>query len=686
MHAPLELTLLMLAASVVAVVALRALQLPALLAYLLVGVVLGPLLAWATGSTDSLGEPVRALGEIGVVFLMFSIGLEFNLGKLRAMRGYVFGLGGAQVAVTTGLALAAPLVLPAPAQRWLLGAEHGWPAMIVLGGALAMSSTALVVKMLADRRELESAHGQRVFGVLLFQDLAVIPLLVLIPTLAAAGPGAAGGAPADPLVPLAWAAVKAVLLLLVLLRFGQPVMRAWFLAVARRKSHELFTMNVLLVVLLGAWITHAAGLSLELGAFVAGMLIAETEYRWQVEDDIKPFRDVLLGLFFITLGMRLDARVLVSHWPAVLVLTVVPMAAKFALVALIARAAGAPATVALRTGLYLAQAGEFGFVLLTGMIDARLADAGALQPILAAMLLSMVLSPLLLARSDWLLLRLSGQEWMQRSLALSRIASKSIAREQHVIVCGFGRSGQAIAHLLEAEKIPFVALDLDPDRVHDAAAGGETVVYGDCSRRETLVAAGLHRASALVVSFADTDATLRVLGQVRALAPKLPVLVRTTDGRDIERLRAAGATEVVPEIVEGSLMIASHALALAGVPLPKVLRRVRQVRDDRYGLLRGFFPGADDAGDAGSIESAEVRLRTVSIEPGAAVAGQTLALLQGRDGERLPHMVRVAALVRRQRRLVDPPPDTPVQAGDTLVLAGTPEALADAERRLAHGA
>ena len=686
MHAPLELTLLMLAASVVAVAALRALQLPALLAYLLVGVVLGPVLAWATGSADSLGKPVRALGEIGVVFLMFSIGLEFNLGKLRAMRGYVFGLGGAQVAATTALALAVPLLLPPAAQRWLLGAEHGWPAMIVLGGALAMSSTALVAKMLADRREIESAHGQRVFGVLLFQDLAVIPLLILIPTLAAAQHGGAAGDALDPVGPLVWAVAKAVGLLLVLLRFGQPVMRAWFLAVARRKSHELFTLNVLLVVLLGAWVTHAAGLSLELGAFVAGMLIAETEYRWQVEDDIKPFRDVLLGLFFITLGMRLDAGVVVARWPAVLVLTLAPMLLKFALVALIARAAGAPATVALRTGLWLAQAGEFGFVLLTGMIDARLAEAVTLQPILAAMLLSMVASPLLLARSDQLLLRLSSQEWMQRSLALSRIASKSIARERHVIVCGYGRSGQAIAHLLEAEQIAFVALDLDPDRVHEAGAAGENVVYGDCSRRETLVAAGVHRASALVVSYADTDATVRVLGQVRALAPRLPVLVRTTDGRDIERLRAAGATEVVPEIVEGSLMIASHALALAGVPLPRVLRRVRQVRDDRYGLLRGFFHGADDSASGDSIERADVRLRTLSVEPGGAAIGRTLALLQASEAERSPHAVRVAALVRHQRRLVDPPPDTALLAGDTLVLAGTPEALADAERRLLHGA
>lgn len=683
MHAPLELTLLMLASSVIAVAALRMLQLPPLLAYLLVGIVLGPLLTWLAGSMDMLGEPVRALGEIGVVFLMFSIGLEFNLGKLRAMRRFVFGLGGAQVAITIVLVLALPLVMPPALQRWLLGAEHDWPAMLVLGGALAMSSTALVVKMLADRHELESEHGRRVFGVLLFQDLAVIPLLVLIPALASRTGAADLSAAA---APLGWAAAKAFVLLLVLLKFGQPVMRGWFHMVARRKSHELFTLNVLLVVLLGAWITNAAGLSLELGAFVAGMLIAETEYRLQVEEDIKPFRDVLLGLFFITLGMRLDAGVVLSHWPAVLVLTLVPMAAKFALIALIARAFGAPPTVALRTGLWLAQAGEFGFVLLTGAIDAQLINGPAVQPVLAAMLLSMVVSPLLLARSDALLLRLTGQEWLQRSLQLQRIASKSIARERHVIICGYGRSGQAVAHVLEAEKIPFVALDLDPDRVREAAAAGETVVYGDCSRREALLAAGVHRASALVTSFSDVALTIRVLAQVHQLAPNLPVLARTTDGSNIERLRAAGATEVVPEIVEGSLMLASHALALAGVPLPRVLRRVRQVRDDHYGLLRGFFHGAGDDAADDLIEHADVRLRSVSIEPGAGAIGRELAMLTTSGDGSAPGAVRVAALVRGQRRLVDPPASAVLQPGDTLVLAGTLEALADAERRLIDGA
>lgn len=677
MHAPLELTLLILAASVIAVTGARMLQLPPMLAYLAVGIVLGPLLVWISGGAEVVSGPAAALGEIGVVFLMFSIGLEFNLGKLHALRHHVFRLGGLQVGLTLLAAFSLPWLLPLPAQRWLLGSELDWRAMLVLGGALAMSSTALVVKMLDERRELESEHGRRVFGVLLFQDLAVVPLLVLIPALSRDSDGWA--------LPMAWAGLKAVLLLALLLRFGQPAMRGWFHLVARRKSHELFTLNVLLVVLLAAWVTHSAGLSLELGAFVAGMLIAETEYRWQVEEDIKPFRDVLLGLFFITLGMRLDPAVVLAQWPLVIVLTLVPMAGKFALVAALARLLGAPPAVALRTGLWLAQAGEFGFVVLTAAVGSALVAAPQLQPVLAAMLLSMVLSPLLLARSDALLLRLSGQEWMQRSLALSRIAAKSIARERHVIVCGYGRSGQAVAHVLEAEKIPFVALDLDPDRVREASAAGETVVYGDCVRREALLAAGVHRASALVVSFADTDTTVRLLAQVQALAPMLPVLVRTADGRDIVRLREAGATEVVPEIVEGSLMLASHALALAGVPLSRVLRRVRTVRDDHYGLLRGFFHGADDDAGEDAIEGDEIRLRTVSIDPAAGSIGCTLALLGVGDDDRPRDAVRVAALVRRQVRVLDPPPDLVLQVGDTLVLAGSLESLADAEQRLARG-
>ena len=354
MATTLELVLLYLVAAVAAVVACRSLKLPPMLGYLVVGVVIGPnALALAK---DTAG--VKYLAEFGVVFLMFVIGLEFNLPKLRSMRTLVFGLGLSQVLLTI-----AGAVLGQLAVAWAYTAYTGkpwqmqWQGAVVLGGALAMSSTAIVVKMMAERLEMESEHGRRVLGVLLFQDLAVVPLLVLIPAL---------GSPAeDLLIAMAWAAAKATALLTVLLVGGQKVMRWWLTIVARRKSEELFVLNLLLVTLGLAWLTEHAGLSLALGAFVAGMLVAETEYKHQVETDIRPFHDVLLGLFFITIGMKLDWRAVLASGPLVLMLTSVPVLAKFVLVTGLARAFSAAPGVALRTGLYLAQAGEFGFVLLT---------------------------------------------------------------------------------------------------------------------------------------------------------------------------------------------------------------------------------------------------------------------------------------------------------------------------------
>ena len=664
MLSSLELALVLLATSVLAVVGLRTLRLPPLVAYLAVGVALGP------HATNLAGDPevVGHAGELGVVFLMFSLGLEFSLAKLNALRRLVFGLGAAQVSITIFFAMLAFALLPADLIAGLLGDGIDWRMALVLGGTAAMSSTAMVIKLLGEKRELETEHGRRVFSVLLFQDLAVIPLLILIPTLATGGDSW--------IMAIGLATLKAVVILVLLLRFGPPLMKRWFNIVARQRSHELFTLNVLLATLLFAWLTGKAGLSMPLGAFVAGMLISETEYRYQVEEDIKPFRDVLLGLFFVAIGTQLNLRVVAELWPQVLLFMTVPVLFKFGLVVVLVRVFGGGAGTAIRTGVWLAQAGEFGFVLLALGTSVGLVSDAALQPVLAAMLLSMLLSPVLIEQANRIALRLSGQEWLQRSLQLQSIASRSIARENHVVVCGYGRCGQALAHVLEAEKVPFIALDLDPDRVREAAATGESVVYGDSARRETLLAAGLHRASALAITFDDTPTAMKILHIARELAPRLPILVRTAHEADIDKLRAAGATEVVPEIIEGSLMLASHALALVGVPLSRVLRRVRQVREGRYALLQGFFHGADDA-DADEIEDAPLHLRAVAISAANPSVGRALAELRLGDA-------RVTTVVRRSQRIVDPPGDLRVEAGDTLVLSGTLEQIGSAEARLLH--
>jgi CPA2 family monovalent cation:H+ antiporter-2 len=666
MASTLELTLLYLVAAVLGVVACRSLKLPPMLGYLVVGVLIGPnALALAQ---DSAG--VQYLAEFGVVFLMFVIGLEFNLPKLRSMRTLVFGLGLSQVALTM-LGTLAGHVLLVFSYGWLFGGQWqmSWQGAVVLGGAISMSSTAIVVKLMAERLELESEHGRRVIGVLLFQDLAVVPLLVLIPALDESGQ--------DLAVAIGLALLKAVVLLVVLLTGGQKVMRWWLTLVARRKSEELFILNLLLITLGLAYLTEHAGLSLALGAFVAGMLIAETEYKHQVETDIRPFHDVLLGLFFITIGMKLDWRPVLDQWALVLLLTTLPVLAKFVLVAALARAFRTPPGVALRTGLYLAQAGEFGFVLLALGADNGLVAPEWQSPILASMVISMLATPFLIMHSNRIVNRLSATDWLMQSVALTTIAKKAIKTEKHVIICGYGRSGQNLARMLDTQGIPYMALDLDPDRVRQAAAAGQSVVYGDAARLPSLMAAGLARANAVVVSYPDTPSALKILALVREHAPTVPVVVRTIDDADLERLRTAGATEVVPEAIEGSLMLASHALALVGVPMRRVLRVAQEAREARYGLLRGYFHGADDA----TVEERhQARLSSLTLPPAAACLGETL-------GDQALHAMGIGvASVRRASGAVMKPDDGMVlAAGDTLVLSGLPEPLALAEAKLLKG-
>ncbi len=660
----LQVTLLLLVAAVAGVVAFRLLQLPAMLGYLAAGALIGPNALGIALSQDP--ATAQHLAEFGVVFLMFTIGLEFSLAKIRAMRKLVFGLGAAQVGAVMLVVLLASLLA-----GWLV--PGGWARPVAFGvaagGILAMSSTAIVMKLLSDRLELESEHGRHILGVLLFQDLAVVPLLVLIPALAT--PGAALGRT------LALAALKAVVVLAVILFAGGRLLRPWLRLVVRRRSDELFMLNMLLITLGLAWLTELAGLSLTLGAFLAGMLIAETEFRHQVEADIRPFRDVLLGLFFITIGMLLDWRYVLQSWWLVLALALGVLVIKVLLVVGIEMLRATPPGVALRTALWLGPAGEFGIVLLNLAAAYRLLPPQLLSPLLAALVLSMLAAPFLAQHIDALVLKLVASEWMRASLQLTDIARKTIRTQNHVLICGFGRSGQNLARLLQDEGVIYVALDLDPERVARSAAGGRNVVYGDATRLHSLQAAGLARASCVVISYVDKRSALRVLDLVHRHAPRVPVLVRTHDDASLDELRAAGAAEVVPEVLEGSLMLASQTLAMVGVPLPRVVARLRDARAERYGLLRDFFHGFDDP--AGSLEQAEQpRLRTVTLPAGARAVGQVLQRLELHGA--LPLQVR-----RADGRVLEPDGGLVLGEGDAVVLSGSQQQLALAEDVLLGG-
>ncbi|BCL77214.1 sodium/hydrogen exchanger family protein [Jeongeupia sp. HS-3] len=654
---PVQLSslLLLLAAAVITVVLCRLVKLPAMLGYLFVGMLIGP---HALGLIAS-SEEATHLAEYGVVFLMFTLGLEFNLAKLKAMRRIVFGLGAAQVGAMVLLVIIGLVLI----------VRLDWAAGLALGGALAMSSTAMVSKLLADRNELNAAHGQNAIGILLFQDLAVVPLLIMLPVL---------GQPGEELVSaLGIAALKIVVVLFVLLSLGQKLMRPWFNLVAKQHSSELFMLNLLLVTLGIAWLTELSGLSLALGAFLAGMLIAETEYRYQVEDDIRPFRDLLLGLFFVTVGMTLNFSQLATQWWLVLIILVILLPLKIAMIAGLARWFGASAGVSLRTGFALGQGGEFAFVLLTLAASGKLLPEPLMQATTAAIILSMLATPFIVQHSDKLVLRLAASEWMNMAANLHQIAVRTMQSQGHVIVCGYGRSGQSLSRILTEEHIPFFALDLDPEKVRDAAAAGESVVYGDAAKREVLMAAGLMRARALVVSYADTHSAMKILELAHQIRPELPVIVRTYDETDIDKLKNAGAAEVVAEILEGSLMLASHTLMMLGVPLNTVLKRIRHVREDRYQMFRGFFRGTTEDME----ESANLpRLHTIHLSHDASAIGRSLG-----DIDLAGLHVEVKSVRRKALPPTQPGDELVLQENDVLVLLGEPENLAAAEMVLLQG-
>ncbi len=656
MDSTLSLVLILLATAVMVVVLCRVLHLPVMLGYIAVGILIGPhALAWIPDAVET-----QHLAEFGVVFLMFSIGLEFSLTRLRAMKRTVFGLGGAQVISTIllGMAISA-----------LFGLD--WRAGLALGGVLSMSSTAIVSKMLVERAELNLPYGQQMMGVLLFQDLAVVPLLIVIPALASN--------PDDLPATLAFAALKATGVLLLLLVFGQRMMRSWFHVVARQKSSELFMLNVLLITLGLAFFTELAGLSLALGAFVAGMLISETEYRYQVEEDIKPFRDVLLGLFFVTIGMKLNLGEVVGELGWILLATTSLILLKGLLIALLARALEGDMGVALRSAIGLAQAGEFGFVLLTLADGAHLLNEPTMQIVLAAMLLSMLAAPFLIQYGEAIARRFSAAEWTNRSMQIYQIATQSMSAKAHIIVCGYGRSGSALAHFLKEEQLHFIALDLDPRRVRDAITAGESVVYGDAAKREVLMAAGLMRAKALVISYSDKHSALAILRHTKELRPDMPVIVRTNDDTDVEILKAAGAAEVVAEVLEGSVMLASQALLMAGIPLNRVIRRVQESRARRYASFSSYLRNPRDEIGEGT-ENQQSRFLSVLLKDTSTAVGKQLGDI-GLDAL----SVEVNAVRRHKLRGSQPSPDMVMQSGDVLVLFGLPEALQLAELKLHQG-
>lgn len=636
--------------------AVRRLHLPPLLGYLIVGLVAGPhALGWIPASSV-----IDFMAEVGVVFLLFTIGLDISIPRLLTLRREVFGLGTAQVLLSTALFGVA---------SWLLGLP--WEGALVVGGALAMSSTALVVRQLRDQFEMQSRHGRVALAVLLSQDLAAVPFLVAIPLLAAGTAVSLAGV-------LALALLKAVAALLVMWALGRWLLRPLLHAVASAHSAEIFTLAVVLLALAAAWGTSLAGLSLALGAFFAGMMLGETEYRHQVEADIRPFRDVLLAIFFITVGAQLNPLALPEIWKATVVILLGLVVAKGLLTALLTRLIGYEPGVALRTGVVLAQGGEFGFALLTLAVGQQVLSAGETQPVLAAMLFSMLLAPLLIRQNGALADRFCATSFLQgRAITSPQITEALRDLSGQVVICGFGRIGQNLAAFLRQENIPYVGLDLDATLIREAWEAGERVFFGDSTHREVLEAAGISRARAVVVTFDDAQTSTRIIHACRALEPTLPVVVRTHDDSRMEELELAGASVVVPESVEASMMLATHLLQSLGVPSEEVQSLVEAARHDHYRRLRGVFHGDKPP----SVERPDRhRLHTVVIPADSPAVGHTLEDLGLGGGP-----VTVFALRRGDIRGEEPSPEMTLRAGDAVVLQGPSDDLAQAEQQLVHG-
>lgn len=649
--------LLLLISSVLAVGLFRAARLPAMLAFFVVGVLLGPYAFNFFQDTES----GRHFAEFGIVFLMFSIGLEFSLPKLYGMRKTLFGLGGSQVVLTMAAFILFGLAL-----------DLSFVTAFVIAGALTMSSTAIVSKILMERIDLNSRHGRLSIGILLFQDLAVIPILVLIPALASDT--------GDWATVLGLSLLKSAILLFILFKFGKNILNHWFDLVAKQRSRELFVMNVLMVTLLLAYATNAVGLSYALGAFVAGMLISETRYRYQVESDIAPFRDILLGLFFISIGMLLNVVTLIENIGLIVALFVGFVLFKAVVIAGLTHYFKFEWGVGIRSGLILAQAGEFGFVILALGLKEGLIDGHVLQVMLAVSLLSMVAAPFIIQYNGKIARALAKSYTRNSAQTLETVHAAGKDLRDHVIICGYGRSGQYLGRFLKEENIPFIALDIDPARVHDAAAAGEQVVYGDAGRRQVLEAAGADKAKALIVSYSDMRSSIKVLHAVKEKYPDLPVIVRTYDDANIEAFRDAGATEVVPEILEGSLMLASHALVLLGVPLNRVIKRIRLFRESRYKMFKGFFRGMTDAEEE-NLGVRQQSLHSVEIQANAYARGMRLLEIP---------FAELGVEVKQLRRpnmpeVVTPRPDIVLGEGDVLVLLGSSKGLVAAEVYLVSG-
>lgn len=559
-----EAVVFLIAAGVVVPVFHR-LRITPVLGYLLVGAIIGPfglgLLAgdrpWLSYAVISDIEGVKALAELGVIFLLFTIGLELSLERLWAMRRLVFGLGSLQILITAGI-----IGLIA----WGFGNSPA--ASAVLGACLALSSTAIVMELLMKTHRLGTPLGRSSFSILLMQDLAVVPILFMLGVLGTKVSGNLG-------LDLALALGKAAVAIGLIYVAGRLALRPMLRLVAQTRSPEMFMAAILLAVIGISAAAGAAGVSMALGAFLAGLLLAETEFRHEVQVYIEPFKGLMLGLFFMSVGMGIDYR-LVLEEPVWIAASVVGLfALKSVITAVLCASFGLPRHTSLEAGLLMGQGGEFGFIVVGLAMSLGLLAPAVGQFMLIVTGLTMVVTPFVAAAAGRLA---ASVESRSRLLAQEGNLAQIGELEGHVVIAGFGRVGRTIAQVLDAEAIPYLALDSDPVCVAEAREAGQPVFYGDASRLDMLHRARLGRAQSVVITIDTASAAEKIIGEIHVAWPTLPIYARARDGAQAARLAKAGASVAVPETVEASLQLAGRVLAGTGTAEEIVLRRLEQQR------------------------------------------------------------------------------------------------------------
>ncbi|WP_339899773.1 cation:proton antiporter [Paraglaciecola polaris] len=656
MHGIFANILILMAVAVASVWLFKRINLPPILAYLYCGILAGPdLLALFEHPED-----MQTFAELGVVFLLFSLGLEFSLPKMIAMRQMVFGVGLGQMLLTTvafmGISLMLGLALP---------------AAIIVGSIVALSSTAIVIKQTNDMGILNTSRAQMAVSILLFQDLAVVPLLIVVPLLAVDGGQSLSMA-------IALAIVKGVAVVIILMSVGKWILPRVFTEVAQTRTDELFVLTTILVALMAAGLTYSFGLSMALGAFLAGMMLGESQYKYQLEADIRPFRDILMGLFFITIGMRLNLSDLVAQWHWALLGLVGMLLIKIIIIRLAGGLFGVPKEDAWAAGFKLCQMGEFSFVIAALAVDHDILSTQVGSLILSIGILSMAMTPWLVTKSSDFARRIVNAPPAQFE-ANDAVTAKHELMHDHVIIMGFGRVGQSVSRLLKSEAIPYLVVDADPVRVQESQSAGQPVYFGDVRQKDILKAVGIERAKLVLITFDEHNKAMAVIRLISSLYPELPIVVRTRKDYRMSELYAAGASQVVPEILEGSLMLVSQVLHLSGIPMSRILKRVRKERKGHYGNMHGFFPGETTELSYAKQDKLEF-MHAVVVAANAFAAGKSLTELDiVRSG------VKIKGLRRDNIELENPPVDTILKVGDVLVISGKPRRVERAERYLLEG-